>query len=303
MSDPTRFIGARTIEALPYIGGGSVDTRHRRVQLDEEVEPGYWLFEIDGRHARALTSTDRPDLTDLPVVRGHTTDGYIVSAGSTPELLFLPPQGELPRFAPVAARRWSNGVLLYETTDFESGVEEEARRAFEERRGIAERKGVPATLRAAFGYAVLLRAGAELDIAVAPVEGRGRVQELGSDGADDIARELLRELEAERARSRVRLPRGLTGSRPATADERIRIALEAAGGALFSTRDLGGPLVEVRYLLGGERFVSVVDGRTLQVVDAGICLAGADRQITMESLPGVILEGMRRHRIEITRRF
>ncbi|MCW5831023.1 MAG: hypothetical protein KIS78_01030 [Labilithrix sp.] len=40
----------------------------------------------------------------------------------------------------------------------------------------------------------------------------------------------------------------------------------------------------------GERFISVIDALTLQVFDSGVCLAGADRLVTLDSLPGVIRE-------------
>jgi hypothetical protein len=70
----------------------------------------------------------------------------------------------------------------------------------------------------------------------------------------------------------------------------------------LSTRHRADGLLEVRYRFEGERFVSIVDAATLQVVDAGICLAGADRLVTLESLPGVIREAIRDGEIVITGR-
>jgi hypothetical protein len=300
--DPRRFLGAEEL-VLPYIGGPFVHARGRRLEIDGAVEPGYWRFEVRGRVARALASAAAPSFAGLPVARGHNADGYAVHESSRAEWLFLVPDGDLPRFAPVTARRWPPGVLLHESTDYETGVEEEARRAYEDRRSLADVKGAPATLRAAFGYAVLLRAGREAEIPVTPMEARGRVGEIVERG-ETVAHGLLRDLERERARQSEAARRlVLSPATPAQADERIEVALRAAGGSLQSVRGVGDDMIEVRYILGGERFVSIVDARSLQVVDAGICLSGADRELTMESLPGVICEAIDTDELNITRRW
>jgi hypothetical protein len=57
----------------------------------------------------------------------------------------------------------------------------------------------------------------------------------------------------------------------------------------------------VRFELDGEHFSSIVNAETLQVVDAGICLAGADRVLTLDSLPSVIREAVRDDILHITR--
>ena len=293
--DPRRFIGSQEL-VLPYLGGPFVTARDRRLQVEAEIEPGYWRFTVQGRRARPAAPAEAPDLTDLPAVRGHSTDGYVVRAQSRAELLFLMPEGELPRFQPVVGRRWPSGAVLFDSAEFETEAEEQARRAFEERRPLAGVKSVPATLRAAFGYATLLRVAGERDVAVSPSEARMRVAEL-ADGDDASASALLDDLVRERARHPARLPARLPGSPPAGTAERIEVALRAAGGTLLSIREMGGAMIEVRYLLAGERFQSVADARTLQVLGAGICLSGSDEQLTMESLPGVILESMDTHQL------
>ena len=163
-----------------------------------DAEPGYWQFEVRGRLAEPLAPAAQPILDDLPIVRGHTTDAYLIHAASQAELLFLAPEGALPRFAPVTARRWPSRVLLYQATEFETGIEEEARRAFEDRRSLAGVGGVPSTLRAAFGYALLLRAGQERGVPVSPIEARQRVGEI-AEGGDHVAQQ-----RARRSRGRAR---------------------------------------------------------------------------------------------------
>lgn len=60
--------------------------------------------------------------------------------------------------------------------------------------------------------------------------------------------------------------------------------------------------LEVTYRFMNNRFITVVHPITLQVLDAGICLAGADRMVTLDSLPSVIREAIQTSRLVITRR-
>ena len=93
-------------------------------------------------------------------------------------------------------------------------------------------------------------------------------------------------------------------ARPAAQSFRDRAdrALTAAGAELSDCRSLGNGLSEVTYRFMGERFITVVNEDSLQVVDAGICLSGSDRMVTLESLPSVIREGYDTDQLNITRR-
>ncbi len=85
-------------------------------------------------------------------------------------------------------------------------------------------------------------------------------------------------------------------------EQRIDRALHEAGGLLLELRPLGEGLVDVRWRLGDTRLLTMVRAETLQVVDSGVCLSGADDRVTLESLPGVILEAIRTGQLVITRR-
>lgn len=87
------------------------------------------------------------------------------------------------------------------------------------------------------------------------------------------------------------------------AEQRAEAALEAAGARLESIRRIHGNELEVVFFYSGERFISIVDGATLQVIDSGICLGHppADELITLDSLPGVIQEAMETDRLVILR--
>lgn len=297
MSDYQRFLGAGGQATLPYFGGPFVAAEDRRLRLAEPVEPGFWRFEISGRTARAVRPAEPPDLSHLRAVRGHFTAGYVVHHAGRAERLALRPAAQPARFAPVVGRRWPSGPLLLDVLDFEGETEEAARQAYEERRPLGDLKGAPASLRAAYGYAVVIRAAGELDLAVAPAEVRTRVGEIAAEG-DPAAERVLRELAAERARRQAealaspRRPAPRPARQRADPAERAATALHAAGASLLDLRILDGGLMEVRYAFAGERFVSVVQAATLQVIDAGICLAGHDWELTLESLPSAIREAM-----------
>jgi hypothetical protein len=225
--------------------------------------------------------------------------------------LRLLPAEEPPVLSPVSARRWHSDDLLFEALEFETEAEDLARRALEERRPLAEVKGVGASLRAAYGFALASVVGRELSIAVSPRELRGSALSLAERGSE-AAVERLRALEAERRLESVRLEAWRrTGAYPAQSvqrreqerpvEDRVFRALDAAGASLLGQRDLGNGSLEVTFTFSGERFISVVDARTLQVYDAGICLSGEDRLVNLDSLPSVIREAIETSRLVITR--
>jgi hypothetical protein len=178
---------------------------------------------------------------------------------------------------------------------------------------IADVPGVPAALRAAYAYAVLRRTAAELGIPARPAEVRTRLAEL-ADGGEAAARRLLTRADAQRAvdaqataRRRpdwmvtrdTALARRLPAERQ-RAEERAAAALHAAHAVLHGTRWLADGLLEVRYDYAGEQFVSIVEGTTLRITDAGFCLDGHDDLLTLESLPAVIREAIQTGQLNIT---
>ena len=302
---------------LPYVGGATVRAPQRALRVEGTPALGWWRFHVKGRTAAAREAASPPEeaLTTRPRVQGHVFGDRLAANDARAEVLYLPPEDQPPLFSPCRARRWHGGELLFEQLEFETEVEETARRAFEERGVLRDVKGVPASLRAAFGYAVTDVAGRELNVAVSPAEVRARVLEI-AEGGLDVARREVRRLDEERRRfAREAAALAQAAARPAEApagarvarrdaddgEDRTQRALTAAGAELLACRSLAGGLMEVRYRFDGERFVTVVDARTLQVMDAGICLAGADRMLTLESLPAVIREGIEDGHLVITR--
>ncbi len=339
--DYRKFLGKTETLVLPYLGGTSVASGDRRFRLaGEPPAPGWWRFDVSGRQARAVERAEPADLEHAPAVRGHLVRVgpgpealRLVHAGAAAEPVALLPDEEPPALAPAVARRWGSGDLLFDRLDFEGEAEETARLALEERGALAGQKGVAASLRAAFGYATLARAAAALGIPFSPAEVGAEVARV-AEGGTAAAEALLRRLAAERAafvaelayRARAEAMRAAGGravAPPVTdalrapprhlghrrgrategdAPERAEAALEAAGARLLATRALAGGNLEVTFGFRGERFITVVDAVTLQVLDAGICLAGADREVTLESLPSVVREAIDEGKLVITRR-
>jgi hypothetical protein len=318
--DYRKFLNQQQTVVLPYVGGESVDAKDRRLRLLKAPEaPGWYRFTVKGRIATADGSADAPDLSDLPAVRGHWLEGRLVRDGAIAELVLLPPADEPPMFAPVKCRRWPSGDLLFESMEFETDAETAVRGAFAEGKPLAGLKGVPATLRTAFAYALLGNAAKESNLRFVPPEVRPHVVEVAERGAPE-ALEVLKRLEAERELARremaelharqlverarleaqqareAELERRAQRVREqkATVTERATHALEAAGARVETARVINGDQVEVVYRFGGERFISVADALSLQVLDSGICLGHppSDELVTLESLPGVIQEAI-----------
>jgi hypothetical protein len=318
VTDYKRFLGTEMQTAvLPYLGGPYVDAAEGRLKAVGATAPGYWRFEVNGRTARAVEAVDPPILDDLPAVRGYWVAGYLVGERAVAHRLGMWPAAEPARFTPVVARRWPDGALLYDCEDVETGVEEEVRAAFEHGTatangaGITSVRDVPAPLRAAFGYAVMLRVSTALQVPMRPVQLRWHIGELVAMG--DVAAERI--LSAARRRraaepnyvERWRAARTDARLRPASSRERVleraADALETAGAVLRDSRWLSGDLLEVRFDFLDDRFVTVVDGETLRVVDPGVCSdqgVGHDHRLTLGGLPGLIAELVRTFRLEIT---
>lgn len=322
MVDYKKFLAKADEEVVvPYLGGPLVSLADRAVRLKASapLEPGYYRFRLSGRNASPLGPADRPDLGHLPSRTGHFIGGYLALEGGRFGRLELCPETETEALAPVRARALPDGTLLFDEACFETEVELAAREALDDGRPLDDIKGVGATLRAAFAVGLALRAGRERGIAISPAEARGAIADICARGAAAAAALVLGietrriEHDAERRASlhdeRIRrassravnaaraLPRG-----SADPIERAEEALRLAGARFLSARRLSDEQLEVRYAFEGERFVTIVSAATLQVLDAGICLAGADREVTLDSLPSVVREAVETEQLVITRR-
>ncbi len=311
--DYRRFLGRKDTRVLPYFGGTRVEAADRRLRVRGEPAPGWWSFAIEGRFATPVEAAEPAPLGELPAVRGHWAGGWLFAGGRDLDRIALPPHEEPAPLARCTGRRWHGGELLLESIDFEDDAEVDARAALEDGRPIDGVRGAPPSLRAAYGFALASAAGAAAGVPVSPREAAGAVQAIAAGGRP-VADEFVRRLADERARwlaeqaASVRdqqlrsVAHGAAGRRQA-ADPLVRAdqALEQAGARMLHARRLADDQLEVTFTCEGERFISVVDAFTLQVYDAGICLSGADRELTLGSLCSAIREAIEDGVLHITR--
>jgi hypothetical protein len=305
--DYSKFLGKKEHVVLAYLGGPYAYGKDRRYRIAEPRPPsGFHRFEIRARNAHAIEAVDSPDLSGLPKLRGHHVAGWLVDAHL--HRVSLLPAEELPPFAIMRARRWHSGDLVFESQDFDGEVEEAARLRLERLEPLTDLKAIPSSLRIAFGTA--------LGLAIARREGTVvSLREISphavriAEGGGEVARELVidierrRVVEADRIRERVAVQqRAQRQATIANAAERAEQALDAAHARMLSSRNLGDGNLEVTWEFMGERFISVVDALNLHVYDSGVCLAGEDELVTLESLPSVIREAIDTGVLVITRR-
>ena len=291
---------------LAYLGGPYAYGKDRRYRIAEPRPPsGFHRFEVSGRNATAVEAVDSRDLSGLPKMRGHHVAGWLIDA-NTHRVALLPAE-ELPPFAIIRARRWHSGDLVFESQDFDGEAEENARLRLERLEPIADLKAIPSSLRIAYGTALGLAVARREGVVVSLREISSHAPRLAEGGAE-IARELVtnierqRVLEADRIRVRVAVQQRVQREATiANAAERAEQALDAAHARMLSSRNLGDGNLEVTWEFMDERFISVVDALSLHVYDSGVCLAGEDELVTLESLPSVIREAIDTGVLVITR--
>lgn len=338
--DVSKLIGRVEQRVLPWFGGARVAMRDRTLRLaaPAPAAPGWYRFEIRGRDAAALGPAEPEGLEDAPLVRGHHAAGWVISSGRDLAPLGIAPEEEPAELAVLRARRWFSGDLVLESVDFDTEAEEAARAACFEGRGLADVRAVSPSLRLAFGVATFFRAARAAGLVVDVPEIRA-VALLAADGgraaaraelerrererADAIARaqlerqQRLREAEWEAiqgARDRAsravwigeaeagRAARRGGRSRAPSFEDRVEAVLRDAESEMLSLRNLEAGLVEVGWRHGGQSFFSIIRRPTMQVVDAGFCLDGADEETNLASLPGVAREAIDEGALHVTRR-
>lgn len=307
--DYTKFLGKKEHVVLAYLGGPYVFDANRRLRIEGDAPAhGFHRFEVSGRNARSLEAADPPDFgrSKLPKARGHFVQGWLSTQSGIVRLSLLPEEEPAP-FATTRARRWHSGDWLFESLDFDGEAEEEARIRLERGDSLADLKGVAGTLRVAYGIALAIATARRLGLEVSPREVAPHAGAI-TDGGSEVASRLLQSIaqdrlaEIERARLRVERARARDIPTPENASLRAEMALDRAHATMLASRSLSGGQIEVTWQFMDERFISVVDAITLHVYDSGVCLAGEDELVTLDSLPGVIREAIETDRLVITRR-
>jgi len=258
---------------LPYFEGRTVCEDKQTYRLREGLQPGWYEFSKSGRHVNVVKQIE-PELDKWKLARviGYVFNGRILTNDFQARLFGMPADEDLPKFAPVSARKWFDGHLLYEATEFESEVEPQVRAAFEEERAIDSIKAVTPAL----AHVFLLEC---------------------------TQRELTREAE-RRAREEVERQKqaAALAEWQRTLEGRITLALSHTGAQLMSWRRSGSGQATVRYRLRDQPFECIIDTSSLQILDAGICLDGADEELNLSSLPSAVREAVDTGRLHVFRR-
>ena len=257
---------------LPYFGGKSVCDDQLTYRLRETLQTGWYQFRKSGRYL-TMDGPIEPELDawKLPRVTCYIMNGRIIGNDFQARLFGLPPDVDLPKFTPVSARKWFDGHVLYASQEFETEVETKVRDAFEEERSMDDIKGVTPALAHGFLLESTQRALAR------EAERRAREQVEQQKRAAELARW------------------------QETLEGRISLALSHTGAELINWRRNGPRQAVVRYRLGGRRFECVIDTESLQIVDAGICLSGADEELNLSSLPSAVREAIESGQLHVFR--
>jgi hypothetical protein len=292
---------------LPWTGGRSLHSASRKYKLERRPpEHGWYTFTIEGTKATAPEPAD-PDTELL----GNVVVGYLVGDRLVPdgtridpdpgkivkfsEKVFLLPE-ELDRFSRVRAGRiYPEGPLIFLEEDFPLGPEEEVKDAYLDRKDtVTDIPGVVPALDAAFRMESFQRHQAE-----------ERRRELERRRAEEAAR-----LERERKRQELIEKLGDGEGRRAMARagdfrQAAEAALRVGGAEYLDHRQHGGRQSGewlVTYKVGDERLQCVCD-INLHIIDAGVCLVDhntdekGDTYFTLESLPAVIRQAIREHKL------
>jgi hypothetical protein len=293
---------------LPWTGGGSLHSASRSFKVATRPHDfGWYRFKIDNN-----TVTDPTPAEPLPELLKKPITGYLVGDHLVPDDTRIDPDPakiihhsekvyllseELDRFSRVRAGRiYPEGPLIFLEQAFPLGPEDNVMNAFlDNRSDVREIPGVVPALDAAFRMEVYQREQAELRRAELA---RIRAEEEARRAQEERRKELLEQL-------------GDGAGRRAMALENFTEAAKAAlavGGAEYLDHRKAGKKGEfaVKYRVDGQRLECVCDTQ-LRIVDAGVCLTDhrtnekGDTYFTLESLPAVIREAVRKGKLVVWR--
>jgi hypothetical protein len=299
--------GTETV-TLPWLGGRTLYAAAQRWFIEGRLplDYGWHTFKIANREARVEgPAVAQPDLLQH-AVRGYLVGDRIVADDvhvdpdpkrivEFSEKVFLLDEG-LDRFARVCAGRVNKeGLLVYQGLEMPLGQEDQVLAAFlDQEASVAFIKGVPPALDAAFRMESWQRVEA----------GRRRVE------LERLRREEEEKRQKEERRKELVKKLGDGEGRREMAlhdfDAAARAALAVGGAAFLDAKKLRHNEWAVRYRLDRQKFECVCDER-LRIIDAGICLTDhdtyerGDTYFTLESLPGVVRQAQREHKLVIFR--
>ena len=251
---------------LPYFGGNSVCDDTRTYRIRGTLAPGWYRFRLCGRFLTKESAVEaKLDAWNLPRVSGYIFSGRLFTNDSRARIFGMPSDAGLQPFTLIAARKWFDGNILFYGQEFDSEAEPLVRQAFEEEKSIEQVKAVSPALAHVFLLESTQRA--------------------------------LAHQKREREQRKNELARWQQ-----TLEGRISLALSHTGAELVSWRQIDRGQAAVRYRFGDRRFECIIDTGSLQILDAGICLSGADEELNLSSLPSAVREAVQTGQLHVFRR-
>ena len=296
---------------LPWTGGRSITDGTRTWNVKGRIprEHGWFTFKVSGgRKATCEGPADAPYDYDVDrqVFRGYLVGDRIIHdhlkvapdpnqlLQQTEPVFLVEPGLELFSRALVV---WEGDRLIYLREEFPLGPEPEVLAAYQDQKdSVTDIPEVTPTLDLAFRWMTLQREKAQ--------ERRKEQERLR---LEEEAR-LDREHQMKEARKNLGTAVGRRALAEVDFEAAAKAALMLTGAELLATRPSHqkGEMV-VQYRFQGRRLECVVDHKTLQVLDAGVCLVDhdtgetGDRRFTLESLPPVICEAIKADKLVVWR--
>lgn len=296
---------------LPWLGGRQLRAaggRSWKIQGPLPAEYGWYTFTVTGGRTASLVGAADPD----PSIeqRHKTMRGFLVGNRLIPDTARVDPDPNkladqtlqvelveegLERFSRAVVAQ-VEGHYIYIRQEFPEGPEQEVLMAYQDRKASVEDiKGVTPALDLAFRFITWQRV---LDDERALERERLRQQARARAEAEARHQEALRKIGTAEGR------RELAKHDFAAA---AKAALAVCDAELLDTRSVGGGRMVVQYRYQNRRLECEVERDTLRVIDAGVCLTDhrtgekGDTRFTLESLPTVIGEALRRGKLVVYR--
>ena len=313
--DYKKFLGREELVTAPVLSPGVAWIGPRRAVIPG-ARLGWHRLVVRGRDVRITDAATPEEVSEalklMPVLHGHVArlNGRLhLCANGCVFLIHLPPVDEPLQIAKASGRLWDSGDLIWEKSAWESGVEEVVREKLEQQERLGFYNRTTPEMRLAYALSLADKVGREVGIPASPMELMHRVVDIVQDGRPAVVA-ILEELARARAEHPPMAVEPLARTVPSAQraldairalEDRLEQSLSKANCRLLSSRRLRDGLVEVRWLLDGDRYETIVEEASLRVRDAGICLRGEDAKWTLDSLPSVIREAIRTDVLHVTR--
>lgn len=308
--DWRNLLSSKETLVLPWTGGRYLHAPTRRFKLDRQPqEMGWYSFSVEKNTAHCVEKADPEENLLKNSVVGYLVGNRLVADNARidpnpakivehSETVHLIPEA-LDRFARIKAGRvYPEGPLIFQEETFPLGPESDVQEAFfDQKEEVHTIPGVTPALDAAFRMETHQRKEAER-----------RRQELARKREEERIRQ-----EQEQRRQELVEKWGADGAlRRQVAQENFedaaKAALQVSGATYIDHRRYGrnGNEWLVTYRVQRQRLQCICNTQ-LQIIDAGICLTDedtgekGDTYFTLESLPAVVREAIRDHKLVVYR--